>query len=444
MGIDSKRFFKVCTLFLYAQLMKTLKRIVLNKNIRHGILYTLFSFINNGVSFFLLLILAKYLKPDEYGYLNLFTSIINMLSIIIALSTNAYISVSFFQKTKTYLQQIITTCLITASLVSLLLLFITYFNKEYLTETIGLNYIYIIISILICYFQLYNNINLDLWRLNERPIAYGIFSFAYSIANFSLSIILVTYYKFGWVGRIDAWLIIAFIFFAIDLFLFYKNGYIVWKFPNKTIIIETLRYSLPLIPHLMSNWFKQGFDRFIINYFYNATEVGYYSFAMNIAAIITMIGTAFNSTNSVTIFKKLSKSTQDNIKLLRKQTIFMSIIFISLTIIVIISAILLIHLFFRSYENSIIYIIPLCIGGLFQCLYLIKVNYIFYYKKTHILMGISVVSALVQLCISLILIKVSIVYAALISMIISLLTMLSVYYYTTIIIRNTDQNLMNH
>ena len=56
-------------------------RLYLNKTFRNGSLFTLFSFLNQGIGFFIMLIMGRYVLPESYGKLSLFTTIIQLLSI---------------------------------------------------------------------------------------------------------------------------------------------------------------------------------------------------------------------------------------------------------------------------------------------------------------------------------------------------------------------------
>ena len=66
-----------------------------------------------------------------------------------------------------------------------------------------------------------------------------------------------------------------------------------------------MSWGIPLIPHLATTWLRQGCDRYIINYHYELAEVGLFSFALNMANIIEMMGGSFNANNYVNIYKTL-------------------------------------------------------------------------------------------------------------------------------------------
>lgn len=410
-----------------------------SQNFKHGVLYTLFSFINNGISFILILILTKFLSPSDYGHLNLYNAFVSLLNIIIALCTASFVAVSFFQKKKDELQEIIQVVIIVASCVALLLFaFIVCFPKL-TTDLIGVDIKYLGLGICVCYFTVFNGLNLDIWRVEEKPVSYGIYSLTFAICNFGLTIWLIAGYKYGWTGRVYAQFMLSILYFLVSIIFLYKRRYLVFKIPSKSIIKETLLFSLPLIPHNASFWLKQGTDRYIINYFYDTSVVGYFSFSMNLAAIITIIGTAFNATNSVYSFKLLTANDSTIFRKLKIQSRIMYLIFGFICLLVIAFSHIIIKYFLQQYNQSLHFIIPLCLGAFFQCIYYLWVNYIVFYKKTVRLMNITLGTAMFQISLSIWLTRYSPEYTAWVSMCISALTFFLVYYYANRLVKNNMQ-----
>lgn len=421
---------------IHTDLNKTLQ----SRNFRHGMLYTLFSFLNSGIGFILLLILAKYLPPTDYGSLNLFTTFVTLLNIIIALCTTSYITVSFFHKSKEELRQIILISFCTATCMLIIFAAMITLFPNFVERSVGVPTEYLWLGLMICYLGVFNNVNLDIWRLEEKPLTYGIYGVSFAVCNFMLTIWLIVCVKLGWSGRVYAWFILGIIYFIVSLIFLTKRKYIVLSRPSLNLLKETYLYSLPLIPHTASFWLKQGLDRYIINYFHEQAAVGYFSFAMNLAAIITIVGQAFNATNSVYLYKRLTEGYNKVKRVLRKQTKIMTMVFLIVSIGVGLFAFSLIHFFLPHYNESIKYIFPLCAGAFFQCLYLLWVNYLFFYKKTRSLMHITISTALIQITFSIWLTRYSPMYTAWISTIVIFLTMYLVRRKSKQVLSNEEQN----
>lgn len=74
-----------------------LRKLRTNTVFKNGILFTMFSFLNSGINFLLLIILANFISPLEYGELNLFNTFVTLLSMLISLNTTGIISVEFLK-----------------------------------------------------------------------------------------------------------------------------------------------------------------------------------------------------------------------------------------------------------------------------------------------------------------------------------------------------------
>ena len=194
-------------------LIFSILKIARNKNFKHGMLYTVFSFVNNGINFILLLILAKYLSPEGYGKLNLFTTFITLLCILITLCTNSYIAVNFFKKDRETIKKIILTVLLTATLILIFSSIIIFSFPGFIQKVVGIQIKFLWLGIMISFFQVFNSINLDIWRLEEKPISYGIYSLSFAILNFVITFWLIVGINLGWEGRIYASWILGIIYF---------------------------------------------------------------------------------------------------------------------------------------------------------------------------------------------------------------------------------------
>ena len=158
--------------------------------------------------------------------------------------------------------------------------------------------------------------------------------------------------------------------------------------------------------------------------------MGLFSFAINFAFIIYSVGAAFNKSNSVYIFKSLSLG-QDGVKAkLRKQTVYMLGFYLGFTLLLYVLCLLLIPFVFPKYQDSTVYLFPLCMSCFFQCVYLQFCNFLFYFKKTKELMYMTVGVSLVHLTLSLFLTRYSVLYTAYISMFSSFVEALLVYVYS--------------
>lgn len=281
-----------------------------NKTFVNGSLFSLFSFINQGFSFLLLLVLANFIMPAEYGYLSLFSTVVMVVNYFISMSIEGYLSVAYFKNGKEGVRDSISCVCATSLIVTIVLLVILFCLGDEISIMLSLPKGILFLSVLISLFSLYVNMYLDYSRIQEKVIRYGWFSCGNALLNFALSIFLVKYQCLGWEGRVYAQAICSVLFSTICILLFLKLG--LFKKPNISYWKTMLIWGIPLIPHSASNFFRQGCDRYIINAYYDISEVGLFSFALTLSNIIIMIGMRFNQVNSVNIYKTLGDKSIDN------------------------------------------------------------------------------------------------------------------------------------
>lgn len=377
-----------------------------------------------------MMLMARYVQPESYGQLSLFTTMISLLSIFICLNTNGLIGVNFFTASKEIIQRLLNVTLITALLVYLLFLTGMLLLKSQFEDWTGLDTAFQFCAVSVCLLQVGSSALLDIWRLEERVEKYGVYSLLMVTSNLLLTILFVALLKLDWQGRVYAQFITCILFSMFSIVVLVHKGYLKWILPLKKDFIEGYKFGVPLIPHTTSFWLRQGLDRYIINFFFLQSVVGLFSFAYNFANIIQILGNAFNASYSVNIYKSLATVDAISVKRLQRNCRYLVGIYLLLTLSVCLMAILLIPISFPEYNDCIVYLFPLCGGAMFQCFYLVYVNILFFYKKTKILMYITFICSLLHCIMSFLLTKYGVVYTAYISFFSNMLIFVGVYWYS--------------
>lgn len=412
-----------------------ISRIIQNNSFRNGIFFSLFSFLNSGISFLIMMLMARYVQPESYGQLSLFTTMISLLSIFICLNTNGLIGVNFFTVSKKTIQRLLNVTLITSLLVYLLFLTVTLLLKSQFEDWTGLDTVFQFCAVSVCLLQVVSSALLDIWRLEEKVGRYGVFSLLMVFSNLVLTILFVALMKLDWQGRVYAQVLTSVLFSIIAFVVLVKKGYLKQVLPLKQDFVEGYKFGIPLIPHSTSFWLRQGLDRYIINSFFVQSAVGIFSFAYNFANIIQIIGSAFNASYSVNIYKTLATADVDSVKRLRYNCRYLVGIYLLLTLLICLLAAVLVPFAFPKYNDCIAYLFPLCGGAMFQCFYLVYVNILFFYKKTKILMYITFTCSLLHCIMSFLLTKYGVIYTAYISLFSNIWIFIGVYWYSKKVLR---------
>lgn len=387
-------------------------------------------FLNRGLNFLLLIVLSWYIMPDSYGRLNLFYTNVNVVAVFICLCTLSIINVNYFKVSKEKLSQYINLVLICTIAVSIFLFCLSLLFHDYIDRITEIDFKLQFVCIFICAVEIVYQVLTNIYRLEEKPIAYGVVTTISVILNIITTLFLVIVLKKDWLGRIYANLFTATVFFIICLYLLYRKGYLKIILPTKEQYKESLAYGVPLIPHSLNGFLRQGVDRYIINGFFTTSQVGLFSFSTSFSFLIYSIGSAFNQSNSVYIFKCLSNDPKGSKHKLRKQTLLMIAFFGLITIALNLICLIGFPLVFPKYQAAIVYLFPLSVGAFFQCVYLQFCNFIFYFKRTKELMYITISVSIIHIALSLWLTQYSSVLTAYVSMVSSMIEAVAVFFYS--------------
>ncbi len=408
-----------------------------NKSLLNGSMFAIFSFINQGFNFLLLLILANFIAPAEYGYLSLFNTVVLVLSYFRAMSTEGFMSVAYFRDGESGVKKSVSNIVATALITTLLFVLLLLFAGEWLAGVLSLPVGVIALAVVINFVSLFVALNLDYFRVRENVKLYGLFSCTNALLNFVLTVVLIKDFSTGWEGRVYSQTACYALFGIIGVVLLAGKGYI--GLPDKKYWKEMLCWGIPLIPHLASNFIRQGCDRYIINYFHGIDEVGLFSFALNLTSVILMLGIGFNQSNSVEIYKVLGDSSMTNKEKRRRidaQRRLFARIFFLFTIAVGLAGFFIVPLIFPQYDGSKYYFALLAVFGFFSCIYFLWTNYLFYYKKTKTIMYITVSMSVLHLLLSLCLTRYSLYITAVVYSVSQVLIVLLIRWQSLKVLKN--------
>ena len=217
---------------------------------------------------------------------------------------------------------------------------------------------------------------------------YGINTFLNFLINVGLIILFVVGFEMGVVGVLVANLLTSIIFFvyvAISFMPKIKMGI------DKPLINESLKYSLPLVPHLLANWSTGMIDRLLINGLRDESETGLYSVASQFGSVVNTVVTAVNGAFSPWFFEKYEDGDIISIK---RMATFVTFFYCAIALVISLFAPEVLRIMVSEEFRVVWTIIPLLsFAYVFQGLYCIFINVLFI-RKTKLVFLVSV-SALV-------------------------------------------------
>jgi O-antigen/teichoic acid export membrane protein len=305
------------------------------KFLKNSGIYVIVSILQKAMMFFLLPLYTSYLSPDDYGILNVITSITSLLSMFFLLSLNGaairfhYNNVHNELKIKKIWGTLCTFVVIN----SLVLGSVFILSHKYLLEPFAkgidfypylfLGILTTIVTPLYLFFQTY-------LQTIQNGIRFGVNIMFNFLLNVGLVILFVVGFEKGVLGVLWANLITAVVFFIYAIFAFFRKLDAGLK---KEVLHPAFRYSLPLLPHSVFSWIMSMIDRVFLNNLKGKTETGLYSVGYQFGNIVGILTTAVNQAYVPWFFEQEKQGEQGRARIVKiAETLTVIYCFIALVI----------------------------------------------------------------------------------------------------------------
>lgn len=395
----------------------------MNKLLKNTSLYTIGNIIPQIANFFLLPVYTAYLTASDYGIVQSMQVLSVILTIFFTLAVDRAVYRLYFdfkteENKKTYISTIaISLFSISILVLALLFLFNNLISKIYSSIPFYPFYFYAIITAFLTTYALLPKIY---YQVNEKAGRFISLSLLQFIANTGFVLWFVVGINAGAVGWLKGLMLGNLITLPVFIWVMIKT--INFKF-NFTYLKNSLKYSLPIIPALLSAWILNLSDRIFIEHYFSMKEVGIYSLGYKIAGLVLIISSAFRLAYNPVFFKLANSDDQVQAKKkLSKYNYTYIVIIIIVVFCITFFAKEFLQLFFKpAYFESykIVYLISLAylisqVAGLFNLS-------IYQKKKTVVVMFIVLGSAAINILLNFLLIPVYGIYGAAYATILSFL-----------------------
>ena len=370
---------------------------------RNSLIYAISDGLNRAIPFLLLPFITHYLTPSDYGIVTNFNVYVQILSVFCYVSAVGSLPVQFFKLDKNdvgcYVSNMLFFNLISflgCSIIALLF-------SSYIESAFNITPLFQIYALIIVWFAGLTNVNMLLWRCEERPIAFGIYQISQSAVNALTTVAFVIVMLLGWQGRVYSMMVATILFGFISIYVIIKRGYLVFKL-DKKYLRQTLMFALPIVPHALSFWFKGGVDKIMLTNMCSLNENGIYSVALSWGGAVTMFLLSYSNAYSPWLLKKLAAIDKDRYGSIHEQRKVVKIVKYSLLCILLFvvisyfaSVLLIKWAYASSYFDSLYYLPWVMLGQFFYGGYLLFVTFIHYTMNTKILGFITFTLSVLQI-----------------------------------------------
>ncbi|MDM5293760.1 oligosaccharide flippase family protein [Peribacillus simplex] len=295
-----------------------------NNLIKKFLSFSYGSFLGLIIGFITTMITTRILQPEEFGKVSMFTLAINISMIFAIFGTDQAFVRFFYEEEKSKRGGLLYSCLKPVFYLTLFLLLTFLFFKKKLSLMLFGEYNSIVAAMLalgIVVQILYRYASLVI-RMQQKGHLFSLIELLNRIFTFIL--IIMFYLIMGPTFEIVVYsTVFTFLFLTIYLIYNQKN---IWSFKyysenslkhnNK----EILKYSYPLVLTTLITWLFEAFDKIALRQWADFQELGLYSSAFKIVALLTIFQKVFatfwtpvayesfeNNPNNTMIYSNVSK-----------------------------------------------------------------------------------------------------------------------------------------
>ncbi|MBR8700686.1 hypothetical protein IX317_000575 [Fusobacterium sp. DD29] len=339
---------------------------------------------------------TRWLSPEDYGKLSLYISWKTIFVIFCTLNLySGTYNAGFnkFNEKKNEFTSAIQGLLITLSII---FIFIYLIFNNFITRVIGLPFL-IMLSMFI---EILGSSLVLLWNARQR-FAYKYISILVITILVYLFTPLVTIFLMGISkNKLITRIVVQAILTLIFVLPFAKRIHIKNFFYNKTYWKFALFFSIPLIPHYLSQIILTQSDRIMIDKLCNRTDVAIYSAGYTIGLIANLLVTSVGQVYGPWLFKVL------RIKDYKKVKTASNVILIGGMFCIILLVLLApeyIQFILPPNYHQVIYIIPaVAVSTYYQLIYNLVSNVEFFYLKNKFILISSMIAATLNVILNLI------------------------------------------
>jgi len=282
----------------------------MNRLAKNTLIYTIGNILPQAAGFLLLPVYTAYLSPEDYGIVSSMQVLSSILQILFTLGIERSIYRLYFDyrsdlEIRDYLGTItISLFVISSFALALTFIFRNVIGRVYKSIDFYPFYLY---SILGMYFSIFSIIPKIYLQLKEKAGNFVILSILQFVLNTCLVLWFIIKKKAGAAGMLSGGMYAN--IFMLPIFIYYSNRIMNLKF-KWTILANSLSFSIPMIPSLLSAWVLNLSNRIFIERYFSLHDVGIFSLGSKIVQLILVFSSAFSQAFNPVFYRLANSNDQ--------------------------------------------------------------------------------------------------------------------------------------
>ena len=369
-----------------------------------SLVYTAGDTLNRAIAFLLIPLYTAYLTPADYGILAITSTIASVLSILYLQSLESALARFHYdfsddKSRREYYGTIWILMVGFALPVSLLLEWSGTSLASLVFEDVPyIPYIRLVVwttFVTNCSFLLIRAV----LRVQERPAAFVTLNILSFLVNTGLIIYFVVAKEQGALGNLRGRFWGSFMLALPVIIIYLKGATLRWSWPQAR---ASLRFALPLVPHLLSLWILNLSDRVVLQEFVALDDVGIYNLGYQFAAILQLV--AFSAMNAWSpFFYKTADEPGASTILSRFSTYYWLVVVMLGTGLAVLARDVLVLMASRPAYHLAYRVVPwVALGFLMRAFYFVFVTTLYHTKQTKTLPLVTVAAGVTNVGLNLI------------------------------------------
>ncbi len=412
------------------------------KVFKAGIGYTIGNYLQKGIVFLTTPIFARLMTTADFGKYNAFVSYESIFFVVIGLAIHTSYKNAFYRfkdnenpESEIGYKKYLSATMVFLFISLLIWMLLGHFFNKPIAELLGIErpllYVLIVGSLVSAITNCYSA-DKGIHFQYKALLAISLVNTALSIG---LSIILMktVFTEKMYIGRI-----LGGILPGVLIYFVIASKYIFSASPRgmKDAMKWGIKYSLPIVPHGISQVVLTQFDRIMIMRIIGDSQAGIYSFAYTIYSMIIVTSSSIEGVWSPWFYSKRKVDDYTSIK--KGSVLYILIVFLASVGVILLCPELIHILGSEKYSESIYCAIPIVIGGFFACIYNVPCLVEYYHEKTKLIAASTAFAAILNIILNAIFIPLYGYIAAAYTTLVTYVTYFTIHYVMAIKIEKKD------
>ncbi len=387
---------------------------------RESSIYVLGEFLSKALYFLLLPLYTSYLSIDDFAVLSVITMLWPVILILIGRGFVSYILRGYFEYRdgKRFFGTMILFSMITGAIAAVCIHLSGPWLFSHIFREISYRP-YGQYAVFFAVFRLFFEEVLSLYRARRRAVASIVLSFILFVLNATAVLIAMFVFKTGLRGLLDAQ-VYCYILVTVVYIVFMRKEVDLRPVPE--VIVPSIRYALPLVPHALSGWIITYISNIFIERNLPLSDLSVYSVALRLAMILSVISTGLNMAWSPFFYANAEKKDFKMLYTVNARKLLVFMVFLCGGLILF-SRELLLLMQKKEYMAARNLLPMLALAYIFQLNYMTRVTMLFYRNKTALIPLISISSGIVAYGLNMALVPPLGMFGAAVSMLASFITL---------------------